>query len=219
MLFLTLTHRNRPLNELRDSLSEMTRAWDKLSRRRTFPVTGFLRSMEITMQMQRTPNDKKKNTGLPVRAPDGQLMSHPHFHILLEMGPGYFDNMKKTEWWVKEWQSALDCDYGPTIYIRKIHPGNDGDFNKAILETVKYTVKPEDFGNGEHSAEWLYGITEQLHGLRSLAVGGSIAKLCSQKALDKINDTGSAGSEEAQSGRLIKLIWDDAANIWNVRNC
>jgi hypothetical protein len=55
--------------------------------------------------------------------------------------------------------------------------------------------------------------------LRSLAVGGSIAKLCSQKALDKINDTGSAGSEEAQSGRLIKLIWDDAANIWNVRNC
>jgi hypothetical protein len=47
--FLTLTHRNRPLNELRDSLSEMTRAWNKLAQRRTFPVTGFLRSMEVTM--------------------------------------------------------------------------------------------------------------------------------------------------------------------------
>jgi plasmid rolling circle replication initiator protein Rep len=217
--FLTLTHRNRPLNELRDSLSEMSRAWDKLSRRRTFPVTGFLRSMEVTMQKQRMPEDKKKNTGLPVRSPDGQLMAHPHFHILLEMEPGYFDNMKKTEWWVKEWQSALGCDYGPTVYIRKIRPGSDGDFNKAILETVKYTVKPDDFGNGEHSAEWLYGITEQLHGLRSLAVGGSIAKLCSQKSLDKIQDTGNDDNEEFQSGRLLKLTWDDTANIWKVTDC
>jgi plasmid rolling circle replication initiator protein Rep len=217
--FLTLTHRNRPLNELRDSLSEMTRAWHKLSRRRTFPVTGFLRSMEVTMQRQRMPEDKKKNTGLPVRSPDGQLMSHPHFHVLLEMEPGYFDNMKKTEWWVKEWQSALGCDYGPTVYIKKIRPGSDGDFNKAILETVKYTVKPDDFGNGEHSAEWLYGITEQLHGLRSLAVGGSIAKLCSQKTLNKIQDTGNDDNEESQSGRLIKLTWDDTANIWKVRDC
>jgi plasmid rolling circle replication initiator protein Rep len=105
--FLTLTHRNRPLNELRDSLFEMTRAWHKLSRRRTFPVTGFLRSMEVTMQLERMPKDKKKNTGLPVRSPDGQLMAHPHFHVLLEMEPGYFDNMKKTEWWVKEWQSHI----------------------------------------------------------------------------------------------------------------
>jgi hypothetical protein len=79
--FLTLTHRNKPLNELRDSLSEMTRAWHKLSRRRTFPVTGFLRSIEVTMQLHRMPKDKKKNTGFPVRESDGQLMSHPHFHI------------------------------------------------------------------------------------------------------------------------------------------
>ena len=217
--FLTLTHRNRPLNELRDSLSEMTRAWNKFAQRRTFPVTGFLRSMEVTMQRQRMPDDKKKNTGFPVRSPDGQLMSHPHFHVLLEMEPSYFDDMKKTEWWVKEWQSALGCDYGPTVHIKKIRPGSDGDFNKAILETVKYTVKPEDFGNGEHSAEWLYGITEQLHGLRSLAVGGSIAKLCSQKTLNKIQDTGNDGNEQSQSGRLLKLIWDDKANIWNVRDC
>jgi plasmid rolling circle replication initiator protein Rep len=46
------------------------------------------------------------------------------------MEPGYFDHMKKTEWWVKEWQSALGCDYDPTVYIRKIRPGSDGDFNK-----------------------------------------------------------------------------------------
>ena len=171
------------------------------------------------MQLQRMPNDKNKNTGLPVRGPDGQLMAHPHFHILLEMEPGYFDHMKKTEWWVKEQQSALGCDYDPRVYIRKIRPGSDGDFNKAILETVKYTVKPDDFGNGEHSAEWLYGITEQLHGLRSLAVGGSLAKLGSQKTLDKIEDNGSADNQESQSGRLINLTWDNSANSWQVRDC
>jgi hypothetical protein len=55
--------------------------------------------------------------------------------------------------------------------------------------------------------------------LRSLAVGGSIAKLCSQKSLDKIQDTGNDDNEEFQSGRLLKLTWDDTANIWKVRDC
>ena len=73
--------------------------------------------------------------------------------------------------------------------------------------------------HGEHSAEWLYGITEQLHGLRSLAVGGSLAKLCSQKTLDKIEDNGSADNEQSQSGRLINLTWDNSANSWQVRDC
>jgi hypothetical protein len=44
--------------------------------------------------------------------------------------------------------------------------------------------------NGEHSAEWLYGITDSYSVCGPLAVGGSIAKLCSQKSLDKIQDTG-----------------------------
>jgi hypothetical protein len=39
--FLTLTHRNRLLNELRDYLSEMTRAWHKLSVEH-YRLLGFL---------------------------------------------------------------------------------------------------------------------------------------------------------------------------------
>jgi len=73
--------------------------------------------------------------------------------------------------------------------------------------------------HGEHSAEWLYGITEQLHGLRSLAVGGSLDKLGSQKTLDKIEENGSADNEQSQSGRLINLTWDNSANSWQVRDC
>jgi hypothetical protein len=54
--------------------------------------------------------------------------------------------------------------------------------------------------------------------LRSLAVGGSLAKLGSQKTLDNIEDNGSA-DQESQSGRLINLTWDNSANIWQVRDC
>ena len=46
-----------------------------------------------------------------------------------------------------------------------------------------YRLKPDDFGNSEHSAEWLFGITEQLDGLRSLALGGTIGEICNQKEL------------------------------------
>jgi hypothetical protein len=53
--------------------------------------------------------------------------------------------------------------------------------------------------------------------LRSLAVGGSLAKLGSQKTLDNIEDNGS--DEESQSGRLINLTWDNSANSWQVRDC
>lgn len=215
--FLTLTHRNRPLNELRDSLSEMTEGWHRFSRRRTFPVTGWLRSMEVTMQRQRLSGDKKKNTGPAVRSPDGQLMSHPHFHILLEMEPGYFENnLKKTEWWSSEWQSAIRCDYGPTVFIRKIRAGNDGDFSKALLETAKYCTKPEDFGEHPDAAEWLYGITEQLHGLRSIRVGASFSKLLSQKELDKIDIDCSDYEEHSQFGKLLTLSWNDISNRWDI---
>jgi hypothetical protein len=75
-----------------------------------------------------------------------------------------------------------------------------------LYTSRKIYSQTEDFGNGEHSAEWLYGITEQLHGLRFLGVGGSISKLCSQKALDKIDDTGITDNDESQSGRLIWMI-------------
>jgi hypothetical protein len=34
-----------------------------------------------------------------------------------------------------------------------------------------------------------------------------------------IYGNGNDDNEEFQSGRLLKLTWDDAANIWKVRDC
>lgn len=212
--FLTLTQRNRPVNELRQALSEMTEAWDRLTKRRTFPVVGWLRTMEVTRQSERLLGDKTKNTGQPVRSPDGQLMAHPHFHVLCQMEEGYFSNdeYKDKAWWIQQWQSALRVDYLPSISIKKI-TSTDGNFSKALLETAKYSVKPEEFLD---CPEWLYGITEQLHGLRALRVGGGFSKLLSQKELDKIDDSCGSTEEQSQSGTLLKLSWNDFTNIYDV---
>ena len=210
--FLTLTVRNCPLSQLRQTLCEMTKGWDRFTKRRTFPVNGWLRSMEVTMQRDRSVG---KNCGAAVRSPDGELMCHPHFHILMQMEDDYFvKGVKNKDWWIDEWQSAVRVDYRPSIAIRKIRAVEGGDFGKAVLETLKYTVKPGDFSAYPESAEWLYGITEQLHGLRALRVGGTFAKLCSQKELDKIDD----GSEEriAQGGSLLILNWNHVKGFFDV---
>jgi hypothetical protein len=213
-VFLTLTVRNRPLKQLRQSLFEMTQAWDKFSRRPTFPVQGWLRSMEVTLQRDRSVG---KNCGVAVRSIDGDLMCHPHFHILMQMEDDYFVKaIKSKDWWIDGWQSALSVDYRPSISIRKIRAVEGGDFGKAVLETLKYTVKPGDFGDFPESAEWLYGITEQLHRLRALRLGGSFSKLCSQKELDKIDDECTCEHEISQAGSLLILKWNHVKGFWNV---
>lgn len=216
-IFLTLTVRNRPLNELRQTLDEMTKAWNKFNRRRTFPVQGFLRSMEVTMQRELV---GKKNTGQPVRSSSGQLMVHPHFHCLLQMKDGYFtEDFKSKDWWIDEWQSALKVDYRPSVAVRKVKPTSDSDFAKALLETIKYTVKPSEFGYFFEAPELLYGFTEQLHRLRSLSIGGIFSKLCSQADLDKIEDSCTTEEEKSQVGDLLRLVWNDSRNVYDVEEC
>jgi plasmid rolling circle replication initiator protein Rep len=232
-VFLTLTVNNVPLNSLRATLMKMTESWNKLYQRRTFPAVGFLRSMEVTMQRQRMPWDTKKNTGPAVRSEDGQLMAHPHFHILLDMEEDYFTrNFKTTEWFSTEWRSALKVDYNPIVHIKKIRAGKDGDFTRALLETCKYTVKPGDFVDDvkepkmsnpkhqrlankvfseakPHGAEWLYGITEQLHGLQSYSFGGTIKKICNVEEFEQIENTCNSNNEQSQLGYLIRGVWND----------
>jgi plasmid rolling circle replication initiator protein Rep len=225
--FLTLTIRNCPLSELRTSINDMSKSWDRLTKRRTFPILGFLRSLEVTMQRERMPWDKKKNTGPPVRSDSGELMAHPHFHIVLHTESGFDKHLKDKQWLVDLWTQSLRSDYRPSISIDKIRPRN-GDFEKSLLETCKYTTKPGDFADDDpsthapkkgyeplsiyvpHGADWLYGITEQLHNLRAVRLGGTFAEICPQSVLDKIDDSCETENAESQLGRLIRLMWNDS---------
>lgn len=100
-VFLTLTVRNCPLDELRATLAWMGESWKRLTLRKEFPAVGWVRNVEVT----RGAND----------------YAHPHFHALLMVAPGYFSqgyvSQKK---WTEIWRSCLRIEYEPRVDIRVI---------------------------------------------------------------------------------------------------
>ena len=154
-LFLTLTVRNMPLTELRTSLQDMNKAWNRLRLRPEFAsnVQGWIRTTEVT----RAAND----------------YAHPHFHALLMVKPSYFTHgYVKQERWMQLWQECARLDYQPSVDIRtvKAKPGtSESPLRRAVSETLKYAVKPSDM-----QGEWLIELTRQVHKLRFIASGGAL---------------------------------------------
>jgi plasmid rolling circle replication initiator protein Rep len=155
-LFLTLTVKNMPVQELRRSIQEMNRAWQRLIKREEFAaVQGWIRTTEVT----RGQND----------------FAHPHFHCLLMVRPSYFSNKYYVthERWVQLWQECARLDYRPSVRIETVKPkkgikgATESPIRRAVSETLKYAVKPEDM-----SGEWLLELTKQVHRLRFIASGG-----------------------------------------------
>ena len=132
-VFLTLTVRNPRLEDLGETLSEMNRAWDRLSKRSFFPTDLWFRRTEVTV------------TGMPGT---NSFTAHPHFHVLLLVKPSYFSrNYIKQTTWQKEWMDAARLDYAPIVDVRSAK-GNSSDgcssedaSKSAVLEAAKYAAK------------------------------------------------------------------------------
>ena len=147
-LFLTLTVRNCLITDLRETLQEMNKSWQRMSQRKIFPAIGWIRSTEVT------------------RGKDNS--AHPHFHCLLLVKPGYFGkyylNQKD---WVDLWKSCLRVNYDPVVDIRAVR--RDSSPNELVPEILKYCVKEADLvANGE----WFIELTRQMHRMRTIATGG-----------------------------------------------
>lgn len=159
-IFLTLTVANCSINELKDTIKAMNKAWDRLVKRRNFPAIGFIRALEIT------------------RSQDGK--AHPHFHILLAVESNYFvgRNYISTEKWAEMWKQSLRIDYTPVCDVRIVKPkhgienANMGDseaIKAAIVEVLKYTVKPSDMVKDK---AFFLELVNQLHKVRAISLGG-----------------------------------------------
>lgn len=218
-IFLTLTIKNCPDNEIRSTIDLMNKAWQRLTQRKDFPAQGFIRSFEITMQRDRLSSDgkSKKSSGAPTRSPDGYLMAHPHLHVVLCMKPGYYEhNFKDKDWWIDQWQSCLRVDYRPSVSIKKI-VDYENDLVSALLETLKYTTKPADFDlSNPVAGEWLDVLTRELHKVRAISVGGNVAKLCPQSDIDAIEEVIKLDDEQLQSGRRFPLAWNDKRGKFDI---
>lgn len=132
-LFLTLTVRNCPLEELRDTVSQMNRAWSRMAKCAFFPTAYWFRRTEVTVGY---------GPGF------SSCMAHPHFHALLLVKPSYFSHgyVKQSEW-QSQWQMAARLDYSPIVDVRvakenSMSDGSVGDATKrAVMEAAKYATK------------------------------------------------------------------------------
>lgn len=103
---------------------------------------------------------------------------------MLLVKPSYFTHsyIKQNEW-TELWRDVLRVDYQPVIDIRAIKNKSakknfdaDEAVKSAIMETLKYSVKPEDLiGDGsKKSNDWFFELTRQTFKLRFIASGGAL---------------------------------------------
>ena len=147
-LFLTITQQNVPITELRQTLTEMNKGWQRLIKRKAFPALGWMRSTEVT------------------RSENGY--AHQHFHCLLMVPTSYFGrsylNQQK---WSTLWRDVMKLDYDPIIDIRAVKARISP--TALVPELAKYITKESDL---VANREWFLELTKQLHGMRAIATGG-----------------------------------------------
>jgi len=192
-LFLTLTVRNCPIEELRDTVKAMNTAWQRLAQRKRFPADGWIKAIEVTR------NDQ-----------DGS--AHPHIHAVLMVKPSYFSGktyIKQSEW-TELWQSCLRVDYTPMVHVQVVKPRSTtatdavgAGLLDALLETFKYGVKPSDLVADEL---WLIELTEQLHKTRAVAIGGILRDYLSEEDPEDLIH-GEEDPEEEEISETDKLLW------------
>jgi plasmid rolling circle replication initiator protein Rep len=194
-IFLTLTQRNVPVDELRVTLRAMGKGWDRLRKRREFSVvSGWLRTVEVT------------------RSADGS--AHPHYHVLLLVPGDYFqrpDKYVSQVGWTKLWRESLKLDYDPIVHVTAVKPKRGrparGETLPALVnaarEVFKYAVKPSDM---TADGAWLLSLTRQLDKLRFIASGGVLKDILGERDKETnedllLHDNNSEG-ESTEAGKL-----------------
>lgn len=155
-MFLTLTQKNVPEEQLGDELKKISRAFTNLMKKKEVKdiVKGYMRSTEVTRNMQ---------TG----------MYHPHIHAIITVPKSYGSREYITKDRFSElWASVQNLDYSPVIDIRMIKK-MDG---KALAEIAKYSVKPTDYllDSEIKTAAIIENLDPALDGKRFVSYGGII---------------------------------------------
>ncbi len=168
-LFITLTVKNCQIDELRETLDVMNKAFKRLTELKAWPAKGWVKSIEVT------------------KGKDG-VSAHPHLHILAMVQPSYFSHGYLSQAkWVALWQKCLRIDYQPITHISAIAKHHNPTL--LIPEILKYQVKESDLVANK---EWFLELTRQLHKTRAIAVGGILRQYMrelEEKNQDLINES------------------------------
>lgn len=211
-IFLTLTVENCRIEVLRETLQNMSKAWNRFKLRKEFSsVIGWVRTTEVT----REKDDPKR--GFKARP----NYCHPHFHCLLMVPSSYFarDYIAQKQW-AQAWQGSLRVEYEPRVDVRMVKPkkskGEDAGSSSlprdGLVETLKYSVKPSDM---TEAPDWFIAMTEQTHKLRFIATGGLFKDVL--KPEEKITEEEMIHlGDDAPKAELVRMImrflWEDSAS-------
>ena len=135
-IFLTLTTRNCEGQDLSDTIDNIFKAFNKMTKRVKYKkaIKGYFRALEVTHNLN--------------------IMSdwfdtyHPHLHVILVVNKNYFkksDLYISQEEWSNLWKKSLKVDYTPIVDVRRFKDRNGKGIEKSIAETAKYTVKSDDY--------------------------------------------------------------------------
>lgn len=154
-LFVTLTQRNVPGEQLGEEIKRISDAYTAMLRRKPLKdiVEGYTRTIEITM------------------AKDGTF--HPHIHAIWTVAGSYGSKKYISQNNLcLEWQKALKTDYKPVCHLQMIK-NMDG---KSVAEVAKYSVKPADYITDriENTAKIISILDPALDGKRFVSFGGII---------------------------------------------
>lgn len=178
-IFLTLTIRNVPGNELGEAVKQITKAWDRFIRQR--PVVrafkGWFRAIEITRNNE--PGSEWYGT------------YHPHIHAVVAVEQEYKPSSPlylTHDDIMARWKMAARLDYDPTVNIKATHAkgkkshGGDNAANRgAVLEAAKYATKDSDYISDklsdEEAAQIVKDYTDAVFHRRLTAFGGWLKEM------------------------------------------
>lgn len=195
-LFLTLTVESCEGDKLGETLTLLTKGWDRLIRQRPVAraVKGWFRAIEIT---------HGRETGY-----------HPHIHAILAVEPGYFKRSSgqyiTQAGWVARWQKAAQLSYKPVVHIQKTKGGKGG--MGAALEAAKYTTKDSEYIDRDldeqEGAQIVVDYTKALHKRRLVAFGGCMKEIAAQMGADQDDGDLVYVDDEGVRDDLAELIED-----------
>jgi len=201
-LFLTMTVSNCAVGDLADTLTAMNAGWQRLKDRKEFaPVLGWVRTTEVT------------------RGQDGS--AHPHFHALVMVPPSWFRGRSyvKQARWVELWRDCMRLDYQPVVDVRAVKErapeaaqtasgARAAALQRAVAETLKYSVKPSDM---TADAEWFLELTRQTHKRRFVATGGALKDVLRvDEETDRDFIQGNESVDGIDDGSRLAFNWREA---------
>jgi plasmid rolling circle replication initiator protein Rep len=194
-LFLTLTQKNIPINELRETIQSMNKGFQRLSQLKAFPAIGWLRSTEVTRG-----SDRK---------------AHPHFHCLLMVPPGYFagKNYLKQADWVEMWRKSLRLDYNPVLDIQAVKQGSQP--MELIPELLKYCTKESDL---VADRDWFLELTRQMQKMRSINTGGVLKEYLKELEAEPEDLIGESGTPESDDQASFYFGWKRSEKKYRMVN-